>query len=214
MTPDNLVEAALQDGRVQRSPFVDSHRLVIDGNAGGKLVVKPNLFRAWGKRSLSAGWPGNERLGHSIGRLQLAATQSFVQLPPRFRDCVGAGHALPVNNARRETGKASPDGSKRTGSVLSPRKPKFSCQTKSSVANSRFFRRRNRAPRAIGTSMRANGAPKQKCAAQPKARCPLSPRLTSSTSGLGKRSGSRLPAARTATTDWPRRITLPPSKTS
>ena len=46
----------------------------------------------------------------------------------------------------------------------------------------------------ISASSRASGAPKQKWAAHPKARCRLSGRSKSSRSGSGKRSGSRLPA--------------------
>src|SRR5580698_3462509 len=190
MPPDNLVEAALQDHRVQWAPFVNRYRLVIDGSAGGQLVVEPNLFLAWRERSLGTGWPGNQRCKRSVGGSQFAAPKFFEQLPASVRDCVGACHALPVNNSRLESGRSSAGTSKRTGRPLSPRKPKFSRQTKSSHANSKFFKRRNSVLKAICPSMRASGAPKQKCAAQPNARCPLSPRCTSSWSGFGKRSGS------------------------
>ncbi len=59
MTPDNLVEAAPENGRIQRSAFVNSHRLVIKRHAGGQPVVKPNLFLSGRKWSLRTEWSGN-----------------------------------------------------------------------------------------------------------------------------------------------------------
>jgi hypothetical protein len=59
---------------------------------------------------------------------------------------------------------------KRTGSAFKPRNPKLFLHASGPGSSSSCGRRRNKASNATCPSMRAKGAPKQKCAAHPKAR--------------------------------------------
>jgi hypothetical protein len=56
-----------------------------------------------------------------------------------------------------------------TGRTVNPRSPKFSRHVIGPGPSDKSLNRRNRVENAICASMRASGAPKQKCAPQPKA---------------------------------------------
>ena len=107
-----------------------------------------------------------------------------------------------------------PGESNLTLSDRSPRSPRFVRHTNSCGSIRNRSKARSRASNTICPSMRANGAPKQKCAAYPNARCRLSCRVISKRSGSGNRSGSRFAAAITAITACRLRISLPPSSRS
>src|ERR1700733_2091561 len=93
MATGNLVEAALEDHRVQRSPLVNGERFVIYGSAARQLIVKPKLLKVRRKRSLRTKGPGNERLKRSLGGFQFPAPKFFEQLPPGFGDGIGLRHS-------------------------------------------------------------------------------------------------------------------------
>src|ERR1022692_804135 len=93
--------------------------------------------------------------------------------------------------------------SKVTFSAVKPRNPVFARHSHEVPTSARLGSRRRSVLKAICPSIRAKGAPKQKCAAQPNARWRLSARLRSSRSGLANCCGSRFAAAMTAMTAVP-----------
>jgi hypothetical protein len=74
-------------------------------------------------------------------------------------------------------------------SLVKPRKPAFSRHCNLGSSKTGFLSRRKRVLKAICPSIRAKGAPKQKCAALPNAKCRLSERSKSRRSGSGNRWG-------------------------
>src|SRR5262245_27941554 len=145
VTAQHLGQASLERGHVEGSPAVDRDRLVVDRLVRCRAGVEPQLtLGERGRQTLPRPAPYDLVAG--------LRTTTLESLEIR-RDAVRVLHR-----------------SKATGRALRPRSPRLLRQTSGPGSSSRRGSRRSSASNATWPSMRASGAPKQKWAAQPKAR--------------------------------------------
>ena len=185
---NDLRQTAPQGGYVQRSTAVDGYRFVI--KVFCELAVQPNLLLRKRKRCRPGIAVGNWRRVDGLvrrPRLQVFPDQILpallLRFPLHFRSLRlvratawrATRHRGTAWRRLRSLGRfglrLAPN---LTRSDLSPRNPRFERHSIGSGTSVKSPIRRKSASNTTCPSTRASGAPKQKCAAQPKARWRLS----------------------------------------